>query len=170
MTEPILEQKYWTDRYRTATERHHAIFRCPLEKWVAIERAHRIILAQYIKDTDSILDCGCGWGRLLTLMPRWWIGPDKMNYLGIDLSETFIEMAREQYPSLEFRQADLRKIPLAPAVPEYRFDWAVMISIRPMVKRNLGDESWAQMESEIRRCAKKLLYLEYDPDDKGSVE
>jgi hypothetical protein len=38
------------------------------------------------------------------------------------------------------------------------------------VRRNLGDEAWEAMERELRRVAKRLLYLEYDPDSEGSVE
>jgi hypothetical protein len=45
-----------------------------------------------------------------------------------------------------------------------------MISVRPMIVRNQGQDAWDAMEREIRKVARQLLYLEYDPFDNGSVE
>lgn len=173
MTEPIHDTEYWRKRLVTAPEEnlHHAIFRCPKSHWERIEAKHREILAYYIKDTDLILDCGCGWGRLYDLLPR--VYGLHRRYLGIDLSPDFIALARKLHPGIPFQEGDLLNLssvflPTDPDLGEW--DWAVMISIRPMVKRNMGEKVWAQMEEQIRKVAKKLLYLEYDPDDEGSVE
>jgi SAM-dependent methyltransferase len=168
VSEPILDPQYWADRLAKAREGdfHHAVYRCPLDVWRKIEERHRIILALTIKDEDSVLDCGCGWGRLLSLLPPTWSG----TYLGVDLSPEFVRMAREQNRAKADRRflvGDLRNLSL---VDDHSYDWAVLISIRPMVVRNLGQDVWDQMEREIRRCARRLLYLEYDMDDNGSIE
>lgn len=166
MAEPILDPEYWRTRLQTAppSQIHTAIFRCPYERWVAIENKHREILAASIHDTESVLDVGCAWGRLLSLMPRSWNG----EYLGVDLSPDFINLARLQYGTRRFEVLDISTLEAAPIEP--RYNWAIMISIRPMIVRNLGIEYWTGVERGIRRSAEKLLYLEYDPDDHGRIE
>jgi hypothetical protein len=62
--EPIWDATYWRRRLELAQagHLHHSVFRCPLDRWLAIEAKHREILARTINPTDSILDAGCGWG------------------------------------------------------------------------------------------------------------
>ena len=126
-----------------------------------IEAKHRKILAETLKPRHSILDAGCAWGRLLDLLPEWWDG----RYLGVDLSPDFVKLAQKEHPTREFVVGNLAAIDL----PD-RFDLAVLISIRPMIRRNLGDEAWNVMEANLKRHAKKVLYLEYDAEDGGSLE
>lgn len=166
MTEPILSPEYWANRLKAAQANggvnlHHAIFRCPKAEWDAIAERHRSILAQVIRPTDSILDAGCGWGRLLDLLSPWYYGP----YTGIDVSPEFTAMGWERYPQVEFRVADLRDLSFL----QETYDWAVLISIRPMVRRNLGEEAWERMLTELCRVARKILFLEYDREDRGRV-
>ena len=161
MTEPILEPGYWARRLREAAVQHHAVFRCPLDRWQRIEDKHRAILARVVNSGDFILDAGCGWGRLLTLMPPTWFGA----YVGIDLSPAFIQLARTLHPLRRFEVGDLRTL-----LPMQAFDLGVLISIRPMVIRNCGQETWDQMNDSLRSCCKRLLFLEYDENGDGSVE
>lgn len=170
MAEPILDTEYWRNRLEHSLkgELHHAVFRCPLDRWKRIEEKHRQILAKHISPWDSILDAGCGWGRLLNLLQIHTEFDDPMVvYRGVDISPDFIELAKKHHPNRVFYVKDLRNLPL-----EWRqvFDWAVLISIRPMVIRNLGQGEWDNMEKELRRVARKLLYLEYDENDEGSIE
>ena len=168
MTEPILDPGYWRRRIELAPhgEPHQAVFRCHLSKWKLIEAKHKEILASLIKPTDSILDIGCGWGRLLSLLPREWKG----RYTGMDISPDFIALADKLHagPDREFHVGDMRL--LDTVLLANKASWAVMISIRPMVIRNLGEADWAAAERQIRRLASKLLFLEYDENDPGSVE
>jgi SAM-dependent methyltransferase len=163
--EPILEPSYWAKRLREAPpeQLHTAVFKCPLDRWRRIEAKHREILARLIGPADSVLDAGCGWGRLLELMPAGWEGI----YCGVDLSPDFVRLAERRWPRHHFYVGDLRSLP--PAI-DLKFSWAVLVSVRPMVRRNCGDEVWAQMERELRRVAKRLLFLEYDEASEGSVE
>lgn len=169
MPEPISNPSYWAERLRKAdpANLHHSIFRCPLDRWRRIEESHRRILAKVVTrgpygTADSILDAGCGYGRLLTLLPDDWHGI----YRGIDLSPDFVNLARILHPGRRFRVGDLRKLPYDRGT----FDLGVLISMRPMVRRNLGDEEWSTMEEELQRVCRRLLYLEYDENDVGSVE
>jgi SAM-dependent methyltransferase len=175
MSEPIFDPEYWRGRLAAASgpgnDLHRAVYLTSLEEWVAIEDRHREILKRYVGRTDNILDAGCGWGRLLRLLPTDWEG----EYDGVDLCRDFLEMAVHQsFPPLPFPRervrfhcGDLRN--LSP-FPRRRFDLAVLVSIRPMVIRNVGIQEWDQMERELRRVARRLLFLEYKSDDEGSLE
>jgi hypothetical protein len=174
VTEAIDNPDYWRTRLLLAQRTghlHHAVFRCGKERWEEIARRHKEILARTIKGHDSVLDCGCGWGRLLELMPETWQGL----YLGIDLSPDFVSLGVENNPGKWFQVGDLKEASKLTTGPPPRpfpdvFDWAVMISVRPMIVRNQGQDAWDAMEREIRKVARQLLYLEYDPFDNGSVE
>jgi cyclopropane fatty-acyl-phospholipid synthase-like methyltransferase len=171
MTEPILDPQYWKQRLDAAHELHHAIFRCDKARWERIEDKHRLLLAEHIRPGQSVLDCGCGWGRLLTLLPNEWCHDLHSHYLGIDLSPDFINLALAQYGITRrrrFQVADLLNLPVESK--HWNYDWAVLISIRPMIRRNLGDEAWDKMEKNIRKVANRLLYLEYDELCNGFVE
>lgn len=170
MSEAILDPEYWRKRRDSAPEdaKHHAIFLCPLGRWKAIEAKHREILAKHINFADSILDAGCAWGRLLTLLPSNWGGA----YLGVDLSPDFIDEAIASYPDHYWARWDLRQLDSLPKkyLPATKFDWAVMISIRPMILRYAGTDDWERVESQVRKVAKRILYLEYDERDEGKIE
>lgn len=175
MSELISDPRYWARRLREAQSKgllHEAIFKVNLDRWRLIEDKHREILKAHLKKVVSVLDCGCGWGRLLTLAPTDWNG----GYVGVDLSPDFVNLARKNFPTKDFVVGDLRDLSFlsdyAPlhAGPGDKFDLAVLISIRPMIRRNLGDEVWAKVEAEIRKWAAKILYLECDPEDGGSLE
>jgi SAM-dependent methyltransferase len=168
MARAILDPTYWKgrlERARAAGTLYHAVYVEQQSRWDAIERKHRAILARTIGPCDSVLDAGCGYGRLLTLMPDDWTG----FYRGIDLSYDMVTLARAKYPDWMFAVGDLRALPFM-TTPGKWFEWAVMVSVRAMVIRECGRETWAEMERELRRVARRLLYLEYDPDDSGSVE
>lgn len=166
MAEAILDPLYWKRRLKAAPDEslHHAIFKCPLDRWKKIELKHTKILNELIRPTHSILDVGCGYGRLLSLMRESWKG----GYLGVDLSPDFLDIARIDYPSRRFVVADLTTE--IDQFSKYEFDWAVMISIRPMIKRNLGDLAWIGIETKLKKIARRMLYLEYDENDNGSIE
>lgn len=58
--------------------------------------------AAEIKDGDSVLDAGCGNGRLLEALKN-----KNIKYLGLDSSAALIKAARKNYPLQEFREADI---------------------------------------------------------------
>lgn len=174
MPEPIFTPEYWGKRLRDAQLRRElwkSVFVCHEERWLAIEAKHREILARVVEPRWDVFDAGCGYGRLLNLMPPAWEG----SYLGCDVSRDMVDLARERHTktlSLEgksplFITHDLRE--RNELIDDGEYDLAVMISVRPMVVRNMGQGEWAKMEAEIKRVAKRLLYLEYDPADEGEL-
>lgn len=162
VTRPIFSSEFWSERLRTAREPHHAVFVCGRAHWDAIAAKHAEILARHVRPADAILDAACGWGRMLDLMPADWHGP----YLGVDLSPDFVERARAEHPDRMFVIADLRDVP---SIPDGTYEWAIGISFRGMVIREAGAAEWGKIEGELRRVAKRLLILEYDPDAEGEI-
>lgn len=163
--EPINDPTYWAGRLQKAVDLHHAVFKCPLDRWQRIEAKHRKILAEILPTNKSttLLDVGCGYGRLLDLLPK-----DRVvHYVGVDLCPEFIQLAKTTYNyTSSFFLADVSKDRLYLG----NFDIAIFVSIRPMVKRNLGDEAWLKIEENVRKVADRLLFLEYDENDEGSLE
>lgn len=166
MSELISNPSYWQRRLREAQRRERlweAVFLCPEQRWLDIEAKHKQILAKHITANDAVLDCACGYGRLPAMLS------DTIDYLGIDISQDFIDLARKRFPTRKFILADLSDLT---GVRElgWRYDWAVLVSVRPMIIRHLGQATWNTMEKEIRSVASRILYLEYDQEDNGSVE
>lgn len=175
MTQPIFEQDFWKERLSKAIARgqvHRAVFETNGGAWQAIEDKHVEILKRHVKSDTSILDAGCGWGRLLTMLPEGWEG----RYLGIDLSHMFIDVARSSFIGKHFVCRDLREpIPRAyvardgSTIDTSQFDLCILVSMRPMVIRNAGGEVWDLMEKNIRERCDRILYLEYDPSVEGEL-
>lgn len=168
--EPVSSPDYWKDRLNKALESnciHHSVFLCSEVKWEAIQEKHRQILKHYVSPNSKVLDVGCGYGRLVDLLRSH---PPE-NYHGIDVSPDLITIAKITHPNYLFSVCSILNLhTFLYSLQLGYFDWAVLISMRPMIKRNLGDEVWSQMEREIRLVAKQLLFLEYDETDEGSVE
>lgn len=77
--------------------------------------------ASEVKDGESILDAGCGNGRLLEALDG-----KNVSYLGIDNSRELIKAAKENYPSHEFREADILDME---SVPEKGFDYIFSLAV-----------------------------------------
>ncbi len=67
--------------------------------WPELEK-----LAAVVKDGDSVLDAGCGNGRLLEAFVD-----KKINYLGFDNSSSLLEIAKQNYPEYKFIFGDVLK-------------------------------------------------------------
>lgn len=160
MGEPIFDPNYWSDRLARAVAReqaHLAVYEGPATKWNEGRARQEKILRGHVNRFTSVLDVGCGWGRLLGIMPQGWEGP----YVGVDICPEFIEIARRAWPSHYFILHDFRR-----SYPfERTYDLAVCCSIKPMVIRNAGRAVWAEVEDNIRRVARKILLLGYDDLD-----
>jgi SAM-dependent methyltransferase len=163
MKQDILKPQFWAERLKSAPmdALHHAVFQCPIDVWDRIEARHIALLKHFIHPTHSVLDAGCAYGRLVRMLPEDWQG----GYLGIDLSPDFIRLAKKLHPNYSFKVGDIRDT----GEPSDSFDWAVLISIRPMVIRHLGEMEWKKVETEMKRVAARVLLLEYDEHDKGEV-
>jgi len=64
--------------------------------WVVTDR-----YLKQLKPGSSVLDLGCGNGKLVTGLPS------DVTYIGTDFSETLLEEARSLHPTYEFRYGDV---------------------------------------------------------------
>lgn len=163
----IADLNFWKERLDIAKEKNciwQSVFHCHKELWDKIEEKHKSILRRVLSPEETVLDIGCGYGRLLDLLPP----SNRDTYCGYDLSPDMIQEAIRLHPEDAFRfiVQDINRL----QVPDMKYDWAIMSSIRPMVTNYLGSDAWKQMYWKIKPQAKKLLFLEYDPLDEGKVE
>lgn len=61
------------------------------------------IMRRFVTSEDTIVDLGCGNGRLYQLFRDL-----QVNYIGIDQSDELIRIARERFPGERFLVADMR--------------------------------------------------------------
>lgn len=156
MSKAVDKLDFWKERIDTAVKDHYMVYVTSENDWKRINAAHEDIFAKEVRDTDRVLDAGCGYGR--------WSGRFS-NYTGIDFSPDFIAEAKKRYPDKDFLQADLKSLPFK----DKEFDVAFCVSIKRMIEDNLGEESWKPMEAELTRVAKKVLILEYETPEPYEV-
>ncbi len=161
----IFDPSFWKERWEAnkTTEPHRAVYHCSVDQFNAIAKTHSKLLSELLNPNDKILDAGCGYGRLLTLLPENWVG----EYVGIDLSPDFVEEAKTRFPANQFILGDFSRLEV---IPPKHFDWAILISIRQMIIGQAGEDTWRDCVRPIARVSKKILYLEYSVDDKGDIE
>jgi len=165
----IFTEEYWRDRLRTALENgnlHKAVYEVNSDLWDSICKLHSDALLYNLAIHDSVLDVGCGYGRLVENLPATWSG----DYVGIDISSDFIRYASEHYSSnrRRFYAVDIR----APIdfVLGRRFDWAVVAGTRPMIIEKAGQSTWGRIEQNIFDVTDKILFLEYSTNPDTAVE
>lgn len=149
--------EFWKKRIETAQKDHYSVYVTGHEDWKRINELHAKIIEKEVDGT--VLDCGCGYGRLSELFPGM--------YDGVDFSPDFIELAKQKYPRLakHFHVADLKALPFE----DSSIDWGICVSIKRMIIDNLGEEEWKEMEKEIGRVCKNILILEYETPDEYEV-
>lgn len=96
-------------------------------------------------DETTLLDLGCGTAHLLEYIRRK--NHNNIKYSGLDISERFIEVARNKHPNNTFYALDLLKDEF-----EVMFDYIVMNGVFTE-KRNLEEvEMWEFFENLLKRA------------------
>lgn len=149
VTNPV----FWRDRLSTCGgDLQRAMFTGSSDEFAT---AHADQMRQLhkagIRPTDSVLDVGCGYGRLLTLMPADWAG----DYVGIDVSPDLIALARILYPARRFHVIDRGRMPFV----DERFDVAVAVWLRTMLVDNGKLDVWQRVELEMCRVARRVIII-----------
>lgn len=153
MRRKVENEDFWDDRISVAKRKgliHYSIYEAPLQLWQAMEERHKRIILENVGISKSILDIACGYGRFARYF-------NQNSYVGVDFSKSFIQLAEESNPDYKFVQSRLECLPF----DDYQFEWGFGVSIRAMIIREMGKESWLVMEKELRRVCKNLIFLEY---------
>jgi ubiquinone/menaquinone biosynthesis C-methylase UbiE len=156
MNKGVDRVEFWRDRIKTAQKESFSVYVTSEKDWNRINEAHKTILESEIRPGQRVLDAGCGYGRWAYLFD---------DYVGVDFSPDFIELAQSKHPDKKFIQADLKRLPF----DDESFDVAFCVSIKKMIIDNLGETAWQDMEDELRRVAKKVLILEYETPEPHEI-
>ena len=155
IAKPILDPAYWKKRLEDCRELHHSVYVCTNDQWREIEQRHTQEIAAVLNPYDHVLDLGCAYGRLLNMLPETWLG----DYVGVDLSPDFIELAKHIHPHRTFVVSEFSEF--LDSCPDKAFDIAILISIKGMTISQVGELAWNSIESRLNRVCKKQLILEY---------
>jgi len=99
-------------------------------------------LKNLVKENQKVLDIGCGNGRFSELFS------DSVKYIGVDISEKMLAIAKERYPRRKFILFDGLNLPFA----DESFDLVICIA----VFHHLPSEELRQVFlKEIKRVLKK---------------
>lgn len=95
-----------------------------------------------IKEGASVLDVGCGNGRLVEAF-----GNKKINYIGVDQNEELIELAKKQKFGHKFLVGDLRELG---QIAEYDFNYLISIAVlHHLPGKRLRVEAFRQFRNKI---------------------
>lgn len=101
------------------------------------------------KKGESVLDLGCGGGRLPVLID---ITGCKLKYYGLDVTRCYLQVAKKEYPDLELVQGDCRSLPF----PNKAFDYTFCANLLV----HLPKTSVPKTVSEMCRVSKKAIFLQ----------
>ena len=76
-------------------------------------------LIRFVQEGDSVVDAGCGNGRLYQLFERL-----QVQYIGFDQSEALIELAKKRFPSARFLVSELTHTRLQEGIADVIFSIA----------------------------------------------
>lgn len=98
-------------------------------------------LLKYIRNKDSILDLGCGEGRIIPFLKN-----KKINYLGLDNCSALLKIAQAKFPEYKFINQDLVSLDL----PKESFDVVLAIAVLHHIPSN-------NLRLKILKDIRKLL-------------
>ena len=103
-----------------------------------------------IKDGDSVLDVGCGSGRLLEL-----IGDKQVGYVGVDSSEKLLEEASNNYLGHRFIYGDILALG---ELSELNFDYVFAIAVIHHIPGNeLRIKALKQIKNKIAKDGEAVI-------------
>lgn len=74
-----------------------------------------------VKPKSTVLDVGCGNGRLLLGLP------EDVHYTGIDISKELLNEAKKAHPEHKFQQADITKTQIWDTLPQYDYIFCIAV-------------------------------------------
>jgi len=109
-----------------------------------------IKIAKEVKEGDSVMDIGCGNGRLLEAF----LGR-KINYLGIDKNEKLLSLAKKNYPNYEFIIGDILELG---KIPVLDFDYVFLVAMfHNLPGKNLRLQALKQIRNKIKNDGQAVI-------------
>jgi len=107
-------------------------------------------IRQWVSDESTILDYGCGYGRILGEL----YNEGYESLIGLDFSPAMIAAARAQYPEIAFEVVQSSTIPL----PDASVDGVLLFSVLTCIPT---DEGQRALLKEVNRVLNRggLLYI-----------
>ena len=107
-------------------------------------------IRQWVSDESTILDYGCGYGRILGELYK----EGYESLIGLDFSPAMIAAARAQYPEIAFEVVQSSTIPL----PDASVDGVLLFSVLTCIPT---DEGQRALLKEVHRVLNRggLLYI-----------
>ncbi|MBK0382231.1 methyltransferase domain-containing protein [Pedobacter sp. SD-b] len=106
-------------------------------------------------DGDTICDWGCGGGDSLKVLDKYFKKRGlKLNFIGVDATESAVEYATEtnkEFSDLSFRLADVLKEPFK----ENEFD----VVISSLFTHHFDDETWVLLIKKMLSASKKAVII-----------
>jgi len=155
----VVNPDYWREKMADAVARgeiHRAIYTGSIDEFSAEQQRQIAALRGKIGDNDSILDVGCGYGRLLEFLPKTWKG----DYLGIDISPDLIGVARRIHPEREFVCMSVIDWLYSCSGLTKKYDVAVCLWIKSMMLENKYRQIWGEIELLLPRVALSTLIVD----------
>lgn len=109
-------------------------------------------LTEEVKDGDSVLDAGCGNGRLLEAFKD-----KQIKYTGVDSGEKLIGLAKEKYESQDFNFQIIDILELT-KLPEINFNYVFCIAVLQHIPgKDLQIEVLRQLKNKVSIDGKIVL-------------
>lgn len=107
-------------------------------------------LSARVNDGESVLDVGCGNGRLLEAL-----ADRKIKYLGTDNSEALIKLAKENYPNQQFLVADILNLD---KITDNNFDYIFCLAVLQHIpSRELRLQALQQMKAKLSNSGHLII-------------
>lgn len=74
-----------------------------------------------VPENASVLDLGCGNGRLLLGLPK------KIKYFGLDQSDTLLQLAKQLHPNNNFSEGNITEESVWNSLPKYDFIFCIAV-------------------------------------------
>jgi len=107
-------------------------------------------LLKKVESGASVLDVGCGNGRLLKILAQ-----QHPKYIGVDQSNRLIRICQEKYPEYKFVAGDILNLG---ELPEYDFDYVFCIAVlHHLPSAELRLAALKQLKNKVKAGGKIIL-------------
>lgn len=155
----VTDPEYWRGRVAEAVARgelHRAIYEGSSDSFSEHEASHKTLVGRSgIRPDDSVLDVGCGYGRLLN-----YLGVSRPGeYVGIDISPDLVAVARRIHTDRTF-ECVRDTVQCLKDLPDRSFDVVAALWLKAALLRNGQGELWGLILRQMERVAERVVVID----------